>query len=345
MRSKKALDAMQTSVLWRQLGGLLKSGLPLPQALVAVGRDSESEALQSITESLRAAVDEGESFSNALARSGEFDEATVASVRAGERAGDLPGVATLLAGRAEQTERMHARGRLALTYPILLLAGATVISVGMASWVLPAAQSFYGESRPPGPGQLFRLAYVLPVFFALIGLCGLVLVAAHRFPGAFPWMRPTLDRWLLRLPVWRDYYRATLLARFARVLSLLLRSGMPLDEALPLAGQGSGSSVVADECQRAARAVREGDRATSVWKAGAAFSPAALWSLKVAEERGDLEQTLAALADYFEESAEVGAATFLTTVEPLAIAIVGLLVLATVLSIVLPTFQFYATIY
>jgi MSHA biogenesis protein MshG len=130
-----------------------------------------------------------------------------------------------------------------------------------------------------------------------------------------------------------------------RTLSALLRAGVPLHESLALAGETAGNTLVAEETRKAADAIRDGERATSALRPGLAFSPAALWSLRVAEERGDLVESLEGLADYFDDTATIGAQTFLTAAEPLAIAVVGLFAAATVLAMAAPTLRLHTMFY
>jgi len=138
---KRVLHPALQSAFWRQLGGLLQSGLPLDQALLAVGRDSESAALRDVTDSLRDAVEEGETLSAALARHPrEFDAGSLACVRAGERTGDLPGAVEVLASHSERSHLMRMRGRMALTYPFVLFLCSMLICWGMIGFVLPTAE-------------------------------------------------------------------------------------------------------------------------------------------------------------------------------------------------------------
>jgi len=320
----------------------------LPDALLAVGRDSESAPLRAVTETLREAVEEGGPLSDALERFPlDFDRGTVACVRAGERSGALQEVVTTVADFSEKSSSMRMRGRMALTYPAILWGFSLVICVGLFGWILPTTDAIRDSLQVQVP--LVMKAAIAALYFLsaalLISLAAVLAVSiAYRFPGRLPWVRRAVDRLLLRLPVWSRYYRSMILARFVRTLSTLLRTGVPLHEALGLSGEAAGNTQVAEETRKAATAIRDGERITAALLPGLAFSSSALWSLKVAEERGDFEETLGSLADYYEESATLRAATFLTAAEPLAIAVVGLFGAATVLAMALSTMQLYTMV-
>ena len=139
---RRTLDPAQTATFWRQLATLLRGGLPLPDALLAVGRDSESAPLRTVTETLREAVEEGEPLSDALQQFPlEFDRGTIACVRAGERSGALQDVVTTVATFSEKSWSMRMRGRMALTYPAILWSFTLVICVGLFGWILPATET------------------------------------------------------------------------------------------------------------------------------------------------------------------------------------------------------------
>jgi type IV pilus assembly protein PilC len=346
--AKRALDPVLSAMFWRQLATLLRGGLPLPDALLAVGRDSESGPLRDMTERLREAVEEGEALSDALNRfPREFDRSTIACIRAGERSGALVEIVAMVASFSEKTHSMRLRGRMVLTYPAILWIFSLVVCTGLFGWILPASEAMQDNLGFEAP-LIVRFAistlYAISIAWLLSLAAALAVSIAYRFPGRLPWVRRSVDRMLLRLPVWSRYYRSHILARFVRTLSTLLRAGVPLHESLVLSGEAAGNTRVAEESRKAAAAIRDGERATAALEPGDAFSSAALWSLRIAEDRGDFEETLGSLADYYDETAEIGAATVLTAAEPLAIAVVGIFAAATVLAMALPTLHFYTLV-
>lgn len=180
---------------------------------------------------------------------------------------------------------------------------------------------------------------VVAVGVAALALSLIGRVIYRRFPGRFPGFRRFVDRLLTRVPVWRGHYLSVTLARFMRTLAMLLRAGTALDEALTIAGDAAGNVCIGDEAQAAAAAVCDGRRMSSalsddVWSSGVRW-------VAVAEERGDLVDSAEGLADYLDEKSEIGGATFLQTVEPLAVLAVGIFCAVVILAAAMPANQLY----
>lgn len=339
------IDTEQLPIFWRQLGSLLRGGLGLPEALRALGRDAERPRAAADCDGIARAVDDGRPLSAALAGVDGIDPASRAVVAAGERTGDLPGALALLAEHADRAHRLAARFRLAVAYPLLLLGFCALVSWGAhgsSEWLVQVGD---GLGAPVSDAKLLlrdaTLVLVNAAFLVALALAAGALLV-RRFPGRLPRIESLLDGLQLRLPVWRGPYRAAVLARFARVLATLLRAGVPLDAALDVAAPASGSARLARDGAAAARAVREGGSAAEALS-GSALAGTALWAFQVAERRGDLTETAAGLADYYDEAASLGGETALTLFEPLAIATVGLFVAAVVLAIFAPVPGIYGS--
>lgn len=344
MTRRSALDTASLACFWRHLGSLLAAGMPLPSALVAVGRDAGVAELRRTSESLGTAVAEGAPLSEALRRfPGTFDTGTLACVTAGERAGDLASASRTIAAYAERAETMRLRGRMVLAYPLIVFAFCVLLTWVFLLRAVPVLWRL--DSEIPWTAQiLVTAAPVLQGLLAVAVLAALGLAAVYRMPGALPGVRRCVEQFLFRLPLWGRYHQAVILARFARSLALLLRCATPFHEALVLAGAASGSLVAEERTRAAAAAVAEGRRAMEVLSGAGPFPPAALWALRIAEERGDLVEVLDGLASYYDETAAIHGATFLTTAEPVAILVVGLVGLFTVLAVVVPGLSVYALI-
>jgi len=345
---KRALDAAQRALLWRQLGALLRGGLPLPDALLALGRDAETAVLRRVIDSVRGSVEEGEPFSAALSLfPRDFGPEVIACVNAGERTGELAATVAMLADFSEKAHSMRLRAGMVLTYPIILWLFSLLMCGSLYGWIVPTAISVSESLTVKMPLFItvaIRALFVMNVVLLLSVLLALATILAYRMPGRLPWVRHAVDGVLLKIPIWGRYYRALILARVMRTLSILLRAGVPLHESLVVAGEAAGNTRVAEELRRASSTTRDGERATEALRSDGVFSPASLWALRVAEQRGDFEETLEGLSSYFEETAAIGAATFLTAAEPLAIAVVGLFSAATILALAAPTVHLYAVI-
>lgn len=349
MGIRRRLDRGQAVIFWKQLTGLLRGGLALPDALLSLGRDSESAPFRDLMDRLRSAITEGESLSDAIGRHPrDFDHGTVACIRAGERSGDLPRATELLATHGAKTHLLWLRGRMVMTYPMILLTFTVLVTFSLARYVIPHATEVHenlGVELPWLAKTAIAALYPLNILFMVAVAVLLACFAAYRLPGAFPRLRGLLDRLLLRLPFSSRYYRALIMARFHRTLSMMLSAGVSLHEALPAAGAASGNTAMEKEIATAVDRVADGSRITDALRPGVAFTRSTLWSLRQAEERGDFGETLDGLAGYHEEVASIGASTFLTAVEPVMVVIVGILSAATIITLATPVFTTYAAIY
>lgn len=342
----RRLDPELQPLFWRQLASLLGGGLPLSDALLALGRDADSRALRETTDAVRARVDDGESLPDAVAAVGGFDDTTVASLRAAEASGRLVEMCRIVADHGERSRGVRLRARMVLAYPVVLWVVGALISSGLYAVTHEAYESYarLGSLAGGSPyGWMFALAVAANAALAVLAVLAMLATWVWRGPRPGGWRR-RLERLVLRVPLWSRYWRAVVLGRFLGGLATLLRAGVPLDRALELAGASSGSVLVAADADRAAAAVRDGAPAAGALGSETVMSPAVLWTLRTADERGDLVESVAELASLYDETAEIGGATALTVLEPAAIVIAGCLAAFLVLSTVLPTYDLYSLV-
>ena len=341
----KRLDPELRPLFWRQLAGLLAGGLPLSDALLALGRDSESRRVRDLTESLRATVADGEPLSVALERSGAFDDTTVACLRAAEASDRFVAMCRLLADNEERSRGLRLRARMVLAYPVVLWFVGLFAASGLAFATIGLSSEIkHGLGFPfASIDTLLSFALLLNVVALLAAVVGLVATFVWRRPHHGR-LRTRLERLVLRVPVWSRYWQAVVVGRFLRGLGALLESGVPFDRALELAGAAAGSRLLVADVTRAAAAVRDGGSATASLGSEPLLSPAALWTLRSAEARGDLVESVRELAAVYDESAEIGGATALTVLEPTAIVIAGSFAALLVLAIAIPLFNLSAMV-
>ena len=331
----------------RQLGTLLHAGLPLLQALEMTAAGSPP-AMAHGWQQVRQAVESGHALHQALRQQSWCDSANASLIEAGEASGTLDQTLLRLAAHLEQVQIMRSRLRAALAYPLLVLFTACIVLAAMLVFVVPTfAQMFAGfGAELPWPTRLvIRLSqaaiawgWLLPLITLLTGLPLLRLWQRHAT------MRLVMDTRLLQLPLLGPLLTQAATARWARVLATLVRAGLPLADALPIAGQASGNRCLADRSQRLREQLLQGSALAAAMQQQAVFPPLALQLVQTGEASGTLEQMLARIAELCEAELQQWLRTLSTVAEPALMLLLGLLVGGLVLAMYLPIFQLGAVV-
>lgn len=340
---RRRLNQTDLTLVTRQLATLLSAGLTLEEALTACVDQIERPAARRVLAALRARVIEGHSLSQALAEfPGSFPEMYRATIAAGEQSGRLDHVMERLADYTESRQSLSRRTAMSLLYPgILTLAALAVVGV-MLGYVVPQITQVFErlDTGLPWPTRmLLAVSGFLDQFgvwlVLLIAACVLGFVLALRYAA----VRYRFDAFVLKLPLIGRLVRSTQGARFARTLSILAGSGVPVLESLRISANVVGNLPMRRAIVDAARQVREGASLNRALKASRQFPPTMLQLITSGERSGRLEQMLARAADNMEREVDTLLAGFMGILEPALILIVGVLVLFIVLAILLPIFE------
>jgi general secretion pathway protein F len=337
-----SLPADQRVVLYRELGVLLAAGLPLVSALDILIQSPELGAATVLLAGARDRVREGAGLAAALKAAGAplatYEEAIL---EVGERAGDLDDILERLAAFLEEQQRLRERIVSALIYPAIIFGFALCVAVVMLGFVVPsAAKLLMQEARVQLPlltrvmiGVGRVLVWGLPLALAAGTFAVLVL---RRRLAADPALRRRLDRALFGLPVIGRGYRVIVNLRCARTLAMLLKGGVPLLEALPLAGRTTGSAWVAEQMLAEAEAVKHGSSlADAIRRVPVLAASLPAW-IQAGEASGALEKLLDTAGDSYQHQWNRFSARMLSVMEPVLIALIGAFVLLVVLSVLLP---------
>ncbi|MDX1606160.1 MAG: type II secretion system inner membrane protein GspF [Candidatus Competibacterales bacterium] len=337
------LGAAERVLVMRQLATLIGAGLPIEQALAGVARESERPRVGGLLLALRARVTEGHALAAAIAEFPRaFPEIYQATVAAGEQSGHLALTLERLADYAEARQQLQQKIGLALIYPLLLTLVAGLIVAGLLAYVVPQVVQVFANTRQTLPWltrALIALSNGLRDHggWLLLGLAVAGLGGGHVLRRPAP--RLALHHALLRLPLAGRLIRAIQSARFARTLSILLASGVPMLEALRIGTRVLTSLPLQRAAERAAVRVREGSGLHDALAAEGGFPPLLLQLIASGEASGRLEAMLARAAEQQERDTEIRVATLLGLFEPLLILVMGTVVLLIVLAILLPIFE------
>lgn len=338
-RDRNAFGVSARAAFYRELGALVKAGIPLVGALDLLLETPEQERQAGRIALLRDRIREGQTLARGLTEaSHQVSTFERAAVEAGERSGHLDTTLEQLADYLESQARLREGLTSALLYPALVIVLAFVVAVGLLGFVMPMLSGLFKDSGVALPlltRVLLAASRGLPVL-----LPALVVVL---FLGGWGWRRAWRDpefrmRWLRRLdriPLYRTGARTLSSLRFARTLVLLLRGGVSAVDALDLAGQATGNAWVEDMIRQQAEAVRHG---TSLSQAIRAVSPLESLSgwIKAGEASGDLTALLDKAADRLQQRWQTYLARTMSLLEPALILLVGAFVLMVALAILLP---------
>ncbi|QHM76284.1 Putative type II secretion system protein F [Mixta theicola] len=337
------ISGSSLALLMRQLATLTGAGLPLDESLHAVAQQSEEKRVKQLLQGVRARVVEGFPLADALrAHPQVFGSLYCALVEAGELSGQLDGVLLRLADYAEQRQRMKHKLMQALIYPLLLTLVAIGVIVTLLSVVVPRVteQFMYMKQALPWTTRLLialsdGVRHCGP-WLALTTL-GLMLLARRllRLPnGRLAW-----HRLLLRLPLCGRIIRELNGARYARALSILYNSGVPLLQAMHISAQVLNNLHLASLLREACERVREGVSLQQALEQTALFPPMMRHMIASGERSGELGDMLLRAADNQEGVFGARVTLFFSLFEPLLVVSMAAVVLFIVLAILQPILQ------
>jgi general secretion pathway protein F len=339
----RGFKAGELALFTRQLSTLVRSGTPLEQALYTTARQSEKARVKRIVLAVRAKVNEGHSLESGLSEfPAAFPELYRATVAAGEKSGHLDEVLDRLADYAERRQEMQQRINMAMFYPAILTTIAILVAGGLLTYVVPQVVQVFehlGQQLPWLTRALIAVSDALKSY-GLIGILGLAL-AGYLFSRAMlnAAFRMRVHQQLLRLPLISKVVRGFNTARFARTLSILSASGVPVLEAMRIAAQVIPNLPMKQAVLDAAANVREGASIQSSLDNSGYFPPMTLHLIASGESSGTLENMLERAAEHQERELQTLISALMTLFEPVLILFMGLLVLIIVLAILLPVFE------
>jgi general secretion pathway protein F len=340
---RRGISGLDLALLTRQLATLVKAGLPLEEALLAVSEHTEKPRLKSIVLGVRAKVLEGHSLAVGLE---DFPHAFPvvyrATVSAGEQAGQLDTVLERLADYTESRHGLHQKVLQAMIYPIVLTVIALFIVTLMLVYVVPKVVGVFettGQQLPLLTRALITLSSLFQNWWFVI--VAAIVLAVFAFTRALrnERTRRRMHWWVLKMPLFGRVARGVNTARFTRTLSILTSSGVPALEALRISASVIVNLPMRDAVDEAAVRVREGGAIGRSLAQSKLFPAMCIHLISSGEASGELDSMLERTANHQENEMDTLLSTMLSVLEPLLIVVMGLVVLAIVMAILLPIFQ------
>jgi len=342
-QSKPRLSGRDLALITRQLASLIKSGLPLDEALYATARQSQKPKIKQVVMQIRTKVLEGLSLAQALNEHPQsFDDMYRAMVRAGESSGYLGPVLERLSEYTLHAQQLRSRLKTAMIYPSVLILISLGVIIALMTFVVPDLVKLFAHSDRELPG-LTRGLIVTSDFLVNYGLwclaaLALLIYGAKRLLQGEQRQRHW-HRLQLKLPIIGGVISQSNSARFAATLSLLMSSGVPLLQALKIAGQVMTNRVLQDACADISAQVHEGASLHRAMDKANCFPPLLVQMVASGETNGTLPEQLEHAARDQERELEMVLAVSLGLMEPATIVIMAAAVLVIVLAILQPIFE------
>ncbi len=333
----------------RQVTTMMRSGVPLVQALEIIAGGLENPAMQEMVKKIKKDIEGGADFATALGNQPKyFDDLFVNLVAAGEQAGTMEDMLDKVATYKEKTERMKAKVKKAMMYPIMVLIMALVVSSIMLIFVIPQFKSLFegfGAELPAFTQMLVDMSNWLqaywwkPILFVIV--LGTAFKQARQRSAKF---RYFVDSAVLKIPVMGVIINKSAIARFSRTLSTMFAAGVPLVEAMDAVAGSTGNLVYYKSTMQIKEDTSKGVQLNEAMLTTQQFPSMVVQMAKIGEESGRLEEMLGRVADYFEEQVDDLVDSLSKQMEPLIMAVLGIIVGGLVIGMYLPIFKLGAVV-
>ncbi len=331
------------AIFSRQMATLVDAGIPLVGGLDAVAEQLENKSLRKIVLDVKAAVEGGTSFTAAIAKQKSvFSPLFISMVKAGETSGHLSEILDRLATYLEKSAALQRKVQSACVYPAIVISMAVVITAVLILKVIPSFKEIFEQlgADLPLPTKIliavssFAQKGFLPILASLALGVFLMRRALKTPKGRF-----RFDQTMLKLAIVGNITRKVAIAKFARTLSTLVRSGVQILSALEIVAESAGNAVVARAVLDVRNSIREGENIAAPLAASGVFPPMVVRMIGVGEQTGRLDEMLTKVADFYDEQVDSAVNGLTSALEPIIIAVLGVVVGSIVLSIFLPIFK------
>jgi len=324
----------ELAVFSRQFATMINSGLSLLRALSILAEQTQNRRLAGVLTEVRNEIEKGSALSVALSQHPKvFNRLYVSMVRAGEVGGFLDQVLLQVAETLEKEVELRGKVKSAMTYPVVVFAMVLLIVTAMLIFIVPMFKNLYEQL-----GGTLPLPTRLLVGISDLVKRGFVFVLIGIALGAFGF-----KRWLTtpsgRYRVFGSLFHKTALSRFSRTLATLLRSGVPILQALEIVSDTVNNGVMAKAIKDVQDSVREGESLATPLEKHAVFPPMVVQMMAVGEETGALDTMLSKVADFYDQEVEAAVNALTSLIEPILIAVMGAAVGGMVIALYMPMFN------
>lgn len=341
---QKPIVPKDIAIFSRQLATMMAAGIPLVQSFDIIGKGHEKPAMQDMLAAIKADIEGGSTLTESLSKFPfQFDDLFCNLVEAGEHAGILEELLVKIAEYKEKTESLKAKIKKALTYPISVLVVAIIVTSILLVFVVPQFESLFtgfGADLPAFTQMVVELSrFMQEWWWAVFGIMGGVVFTIMQVKKRSRKFNHFLDRVVLKMPVIGDILNKAAIARYARTLATMSAAGVPLVEALESVAGATGNIVYSEAVLQMREQVATGIQLQQSMKNVGLFPHMVVQMVAIGEEAGSVETMLGKVADFYEEEVDNAVDSLASLIEPLIMAILGVLVGGLIVAMYLPIFM------
>jgi type IV pilus assembly protein PilC len=343
-RKGKAISAKDITLFTRQLAVMMKAGVPLLQAFDIVGKGHSNPSVARLLLDIKTDVETGNSLQQAFLKYPlHFDALYCNLIGAGEAAGILDALLERLATYMEKTQALKSKIKSALFYPISIIVVAFLITAVIMIFVIPAFKELFegfGAKLPAPTLVLMNISDIFVTYWYLIfGGIGGGLYTFFYFWKRSKKMQDTMDKLMLKLPIFGELIRKATIARWTRTLATMFAAGVPLVESLDSVAGAAGNAVYFNATKIIQREVSTGSGLTIAMQNTGIFPSMVLQMCAIGEEAGSLDAMLSKVADFYEAEVDDAVAAISSLMEPVIMVVLGTLIGGMVIAMYLPIFK------
>jgi type IV pilus assembly protein PilC len=339
----KAVPAKNLAIFTRQFSVMIDAGLPLVQCLDILGKQESDKNFSSVILNTRSDVEAGASLADAMKKHPKaFDALFTNMIAAGEAGGILDTILKRLAVYIEKNVKLKGQVKSAMIYPIAVMIIAALVVAAILWKVIPTFAEMFSSlgASLPLPTRVVIAASNYLVWYGwilllVIPLLGYMLKSYYSTDAG----RHAIDRLVLKLPILGMIMRKIAVARFCRTLATLLSSGVPILDGLEITAKTSGNAIIEDAIMVTRSSIERGETISGPLGQTAVFPPMVVQMINVGETTGALDTMLSKIADFYEEEVDTAVAGLLTLMEPIMIAVLGVVVGGIVIAMYMPIFD------
>lgn len=343
-RKKKKITAGDITVFSRQMATMLASGIPLVQSFDIVARGLDNAGLEKLINDIKADVESGTTLSDALRKHPKyFNELYYNLINAGEQSGSLDVMLDKVATYKEKIESIKGKIKKALFYPTAVMIVAFIVTAALLIFVVPQFESLFkgfGADLPAMTRMVITLSEAFQAYwyfiFGGLGAAGYALFYAKTHS---PKVAHTIDKLSLQAPIIGEILKKAAIARYCRTLSITFAAGLPLVDALQSVGGATGNILYKEACEKIKDSVSTGQQMQLAMRMTKLFPNMVIQMVAIGEESGSLEEMLSKAADFYEEEVDNAVDALSSLLEPLIMAILGIIVGGLVIAMYLPIFK------
>ena len=341
---KKKVNTLDITIFTRQLATMMKAGVPLVQSFEIVAEGLDNPSMREVVLGIKGEVEGGNTFAGALKKYPQyFDKLFCSLVESGEQSGALETMLDRVAIYKEKSELLKQKIKKAMKYPITVIIVALIVTIILMVKVVPVFQGLFGSfgaELPAFTQMVVNMSnWTQKYWFVLLLGIGIAITAFMEAKKRSKKFRDTLDRMALKLPIFGDLVYKAIIARFSRTLATTFAAGVPLIDALESTAGATNNVVFETAVLKIKEDVATGQQLQFAMRMTNLFPSMAVQMVAIGEESGSLDAMLDKVATHFENEVDNAVDGLTSMMEPLIMAVLGVLVGGLVIAMYLPIFQ------